>query len=63
MPMYSKKKVQIKVQVKAILFNKAFTKVPVEYSNYSNVFLVEYTAELLENTKINKHAIKLEKSK
>ena len=34
-----------------------------EYSNYSNVFLVEYIIELPENTKINKHIIKLEEGK
>ena len=60
---YIPKKVQIKAQVRVILFNKTFTKVPVKYSNYSNVFLVKYTAKLLENTKINKHVIKLEKDK
>ena len=47
----------------ALLFNKAFTKVLAEYSNYSNVFLAEYVAELLENTENNEHAIELEKNK
>ena len=50
-------------QVEALLFDKALTKVLAKYSNYSNVFSVKYAAKLLENTKINKHAIKLEKSK
>ena len=50
-------------QVEALLFDKAFIKVLVEYSDYSNVFLAENTAELPENTGINKHAIELEKGK
>ena len=47
-------------QVGALLFDKAFTKVLVEYSNYSNVFSAENIAELPENTGINKYIIKLE---
>ena len=50
-------------QVGALLFNKTFTKVLAKYSNYSNIFLAENVAKLLENTGMNKHAIKLEKSK
>ena len=61
------RKAQIKAQsgarVKALLFDKAPTEVPAEYSNYSNVFLAENAAELPENTGINEHAIKLEESK
>ena len=34
-----------------------------EYSDYSNVFLVENVMKLLKNTRINKYAIKLEKVK
>ena len=34
-----------------------------KYFNYSNVFLVENVVKLLENTKINEHAIKLEEGK
>ena len=34
-----------------------------EYSNYSNVFLVENIVKLLENNKMNKYTIKLEKDK
>ena len=41
----------------------AFIKVPVKYSNYSNIFLAKYVAELPENTKINKYTIALEESK
>ena len=59
MLMHSKRQ----AQVKALLFNKAFTEVLTKYSNYNNVFLVENTAELSENTGINEYAIKLEKGK
>ena len=58
MPVYSKKQAQVGV----LLFDKAFTKVPAEYSNYSNIFSVENVAELLENTGIYEHTIKLEKN-
>ena len=34
-----------------------------EYSDYNNVFSAEYIVELPENTKMNKHIIKLEKGK
>ena len=54
---------QSKAQVEALLFNEALTKVLVEYSNYSNVFLAENAAELPENTGMNEHAIELEKGK
>ena len=50
-------------QVRALLFNKAFTGVSVEYSIYSNVFSVENAAELWENIGIKNHAIKLEGDK
>ena len=59
MPMYSEKQAQIR----ALLFDKAFTEVPAEYSDYSNVFSVENAVELLENNGINEHAIKLEEDK
>ena len=52
-----------KAQVGALLFHKALTEVPAEYSNYSNVFSAENATELLENTGINKHAIKLKENK
>ena len=51
------------VQVEALIFNKALTGVPAEYSDYSNVFLAENTVELLKNTGMNKYAIKLEEGK
>ena len=59
MPMHSKKQ----AQVGALLFNKASTKILAEYTDYNNVFLVKYAAKLLGNTRINKHAIKLEEGK
>ena len=59
MPMHSKKQAQVRV----LLFNKAFIKVPAEYSNYSNVFSAENIVKLPKNIKMNKHAIKLEDSK
>ena len=59
MPVHSEKQ----AKVGALLFNKAFTEVPAENSDYSDVFSVENAAELPENTRINKHAIKLEEGK
>ena len=58
-PMHFKRQAQIG----ALLFNKAFTEVLAEYSNYSNIFLVKNAAKFLENTKIKEHTIKLEKDK
>ena len=37
--------------------------VSTEYFNYSNIFSAKYVAELLRYTRINDHAIKLEKNK
>ena len=59
MPVHAEKQ----AQVGAILFDKAPTRVPAEYSDYSNVFLAENAAELPENTRINEHALKLEEGK
>ena len=50
-------------QVGAIIFDKAPTEVPTEYSNYSDVFSAENAAELLKHIEINDYAIKLEKNK
>ena len=71
MAMNSDKKAQIegqsgaksKIQVGALILNKAVTEVLAEYSNYNNIFLAENTVELSEHTKINNYAIKLEKDK
>ena len=49
--------------MKALLFDKAFIKILAKYSNYSNVFSAKNIVEFLENTKINKYAIKLEEGK
>ena len=69
MPVHSEKQAQIKaeaqsrVQVGALLFDEAPTKVPAKYSDYSDVFSAENAAELPENTGINEHAIELEEGK
>ena len=63
MLVHSKRQAQIKPHVKALLFNEALTEVPAEYSDYSDVFSIEYAAEFPENTRVNKYAIKLEKGK
>ena len=55
--------IEEKAQVRALFFDKAPTEVPVEYSDYSDVFSTENAAELSENTGINEHAIKLEDGK
>ena len=57
--MHSKKQ----AQVGALLFNKALIEIPIEYSNYNNIFSVENAAELPENTRLNKHIITLKKDK
>ena len=45
------------------MIDEALTIILIKYSNYSNIFLVKYTIEFLEYTKINNHAIKLKKGK
>ena len=59
MPLHFKKQ----AQVRALLFDKTLSEVLAKYSDYNNVFLVENIIELLKNTEINKHAIKLEEGK
>ena len=54
---------QSRTQVGALLFDKASTEVPADYSDYNNAFSVKNIAEFLENTRINKYTIKLEKGK
>ena len=63
MPVHSKRQVKIKDQVGALLFNETFTEVLAEYFDYSNLFSVEYVAELSDNTGMNEYAIKLENGK
>ena len=50
-------------QVEALLFNKALIAILKEYFNYNNVFSMKNITKLLENSGINEHIIKLEKSK
>ena len=59
MPVHFEKQAQIEV----LLLNKALIEVLAEYFDYSNIFSAENVAELLENTGINEHAIKLEEGK
>ena len=65
--MYSKRQVQIetqkRAQIGALLFDKAFTEILAEYSNYNNIFSAENKVELPKNTRINEHAIKFEENK
>ena len=58
-PMHSKKQ----AQVGALLFDKAFIKIPIKYSNYSNIFSAKNAVELPENIEINEYAIKLKEGK
>ena len=55
--------VQSGAQVGALLFDEAPTKVPVEYSDYSDVFLAENATELPKNIGMNEHVIELEEGK
>ena len=59
MPVYSEKQ----AEVGALLFDKAPIEVSAEYSNYSDIFLVENAAELPKKSKMNKYAIKLDEGK
>ena len=59
----SRAQIQDKAQVGALLFDKAPTKVPAEYSDYNNIFLAENTVVPPKNTGMNEHAIELEEGK
>ena len=48
-----------RVQIAALVANEALTSIPTEYSDFADVFSLELASELLENTRINDHAIKL----
>ena len=63
MPMHFKRQALIKAQVRALLFDKGPAEIFTEYSDYSDAFWVKNTAELLQNTGMNKHAIELKESK
>ena len=55
--------VQVKLEIKDLLFDEIPTIVLVEYSNYHNAFLIENAEKLSKHTKMNNHVIKVEKSK
>ena len=59
MPVQTEKQAQID----ALIFNKAPTEVPAEYSDYSNIFSAKNAAKLPENTGRNEHAIVLKEDK
>ena len=65
MSKHSKRQVKIKnkAQFKALIFDEISIAVPVDYSNYSNVFSAENAAELLEHIGMNNNTIKPEKDK
>ena len=65
MPVHLERQAQIeaKTQVRALLFDKAFTVILAEYSDDSNVFSAENATELLEYIRLNNHTIKLEEGK
>ncbi len=46
-------------QIAALQWHKAPTKIPAKYSDYADVFSLELTMELPENTGMNEHAIEL----
>ena len=52
-----------KVQIAALIADEASVSIPVEYSDFEDVFSKESTAVLLEHTKINTYAIDLEEGK
>ena len=60
MPVHFKKQAENGAQVGALIFDKAPIEVLAEYFNYSNIFSAENITKLLENTRMNKHAIELE---
>ena len=48
-----------KAQIAALKQDKALIKVSPKYADYADVFFLDLAMELLENTGINKYAIKL----
>ena len=54
---------ETKIKIRALLFNETPKAILTKYSDYSNVFSVEYIMELSKYTSINNHTIKLEKDK
>ena len=49
--------------MQTLLFDETLTIIMAKYFNYNNVFLVKNIVELLKNTRINNHIIKLKKNK
>ena len=58
MPVHTEKQ----AQVGALLFDEAPIKIPVEYFDYSDLFLAENAAKHPEKTGMNEHTIELEES-
>ena len=48
-----------KSQISGLIPKKALTKLSAEYSDFADIFSLDLASELLEHTRINKHAIKL----
>ena len=65
MPINLKKQTQIeiKAQIKALIFDKTPIIILVELSNYNNIFSAKYKIEFLENIRIYNYTIKLKKDK
>lgn len=51
------------VQVAVLQQDRALIEILLKYTDYADIFLYNLAIELLENTSINKHAIKSKKSK
>ena len=51
---------QSEAQIRVLRFNKAFTEILAEYSDYNNVFSAENVTELSDNSEMNEHATELE---
>ena len=49
----------LRAQIAALVANEAPTSIPIEYSNFANVFSSELASKLPEDTEINDHAIEL----
>ena len=50
-------------QIVALQWDKTFTKIPIKYSDYANIFSINLAIELLENISKNEHTIELVKGK
>ena len=50
-------------EIRLLLADKAPTKIPSKYLDYADIFLFDLIIELVENTGMNKHAIKLVEDK